>query len=111
MNLVLFGPPGAGKGTQAKILQEKPRSAAALDRRHAARARSRREPRLACSCKALMAKGELVPDEIVIGIIAERYRPARLRQRRGVRRFPRTIPQAEALDRMLASNAARRSTW
>jgi adenylate kinase len=57
---------------------------------------------LGLASKALMAKGELVPDETVIGIIAERYDQPDCRNGAVFDGFPRTIPQAEALDRMLA---------
>ena len=102
MNLVLFGPPGAGKGTQAKILQEKrglPQLStgdmlrAAIAGGHASLARNARRSWI---------KGDLVPDEIVIGIIAERYDQPDCAKGAVFDGFPRTIPQAEALDAMLA---------
>src|SRR6201995_385705 len=57
---------------------------------------------LGLACKALMARGELVPDETVIGIIAERYDQPDCRDGAVFDGFPRTVPQAEALDKMLA---------
>lgn len=100
MNLVLFGPPGAGKGTQARILQER-RGWPQLSTGDMLRAAADAGTELGRKTKALMDRGELVSDEIVIAIIAERFdRPDCAR---GVvfDGFPRTIPQAEALDRML----------
>ena len=66
---------------------------------------------LGLTAKALMAKGDLVPDEIVIGIIAERYDQPDCAKGAVFDGFPRTIPQAEALDTMLAERGPARSTW
>src|ERR1700759_1630006 len=57
---------------------------------------------LGLACKALMAKGELVPDETVVGIIAERYDQPDCKKGAVFDGFPRTVPQARALDEMLA---------
>ena len=102
MNLVLFGPPGAGKGTQAKILTET-RGLPQLSTGDMLRAAIAAGTPLGLSSKALMDKGELVPDETVIGIIAERYDQPDCAKGAVFDGFPRTIPQAEALDRMLAA--------
>ena len=101
MNLVLFGPPGAGKGTQAKLLTEK-RGLPQLSTGDMLRAAIEAGTPVGLACKALMAKGELVPDETVIQIIAERYDQPDCRGGAIFDGFPRTVPQAEALDRMLA---------
>ena len=101
MNLVLFGPPGAGKGTQAKILAEK-RGLPQLSTGEMLRAAIEAGTPLGLACKALMAKGELVSDETVIRIIAERYDRPDAANGAVFDGFPRTIPQAEALDTMLA---------
>ncbi|HEY8253862.1 MAG TPA: adenylate kinase [Rhizomicrobium sp.] len=101
MNLVLFGPPGAGKGTQSKILTEK-RGLPQLSTGDMLRAAIEAGTPLGLACKALMAKGELVPDETVVGIIAERYDQPDCAKGAVFDGFPRTIAQAEALDRMLA---------
>jgi adenylate kinase len=101
VNLVLFGPPGAGKGTQAKILTEK-RGLPQLSTGDMLRAAIAAGTPLGLACKALMDKGALVPDETVIGIIADRYDQPDCAQGAVFDGFPRTIPQAEALDRMLA---------
>jgi adenylate kinase len=101
VNLVLFGPPGAGKGTQAKILTEK-RGLPQLSTGDMLRAAIAAGTPLGLACKALMDKGALVPDETVIGIIAERYDQPDCARGAVFDGFPRTIPQAEALDRMLA---------
>jgi adenylate kinase len=101
VNLVLFGPPGAGKGTQSKILTEK-RGLPQLSTGDMLRAAIEAGTPLGLACKALMAKGELVPDETVIRIIGERYDQPDCKNGAVFDGFPRTIPQAQALDAMLA---------
>jgi len=101
VNLVLFGPPGAGKGTQAKILTEK-RGLPQLSTGDMLRAAITAGTPLGLACKALMDKGALVPDETVVGIIADRYDQPDCANGAVFDGFPRTIAQAEALDKMLA---------
>jgi adenylate kinase len=106
MNLILFGPPGAGKGTQAKILQQElglPQLSTGDMLRSAIAAGTG----LGKQCKAVMDRGDLVPDEIVVGIIAERLDQADCAKGAVFDGFPRTIAQAEALDRMLAGRGGR----
>lgn len=100
MNLVLFGPPGSGKGTQAKILQER-RGLPQLSTGDMLRAAITAGTDLGRKCKAIMDSGDLVPDEVVVGIIAERYDQPDCAKGAVFDGFPRTIPQAEALDAML----------
>jgi adenylate kinase len=101
VNLVLFGPPGAGKGTQSKLLTAQ-RGLPQLSTGDMLRAAIEAGTPLGLACKALMAKGELVPDETVIRIIGERYDQPDCKKGAVFDGFPRTIPQAEALDRMLS---------
>jgi adenylate kinase len=101
VNLVLFGPPGAGKGTQAKYLTQS-RGLPQLSTGDMLRAAIEAGTPLGLSCKALMARGELVPDETVIGIIAQRYDQPDCKNGAIFDGFPRTILQAQALDAMLA---------
>jgi adenylate kinase len=101
LNLVLFGPPGAGKGTQAKILTEM-RSLPQLSTGDMLRAAIAAGTPLGLRCKALIEKGELVPDDVVIDIIGQRYDQPDCAHGAVFDGFPRTIPQAEALDGMLA---------
>ena len=101
MNLVLFGPPGAGKGTQSKILTTE-RGLPQLSTGDMLRAAIAARTPLGLSSKALMDKGELVPDETVIGIIAERFDQPDCKNGAVFDGFPRTIPQAQALDKLLA---------
>jgi adenylate kinase len=96
VNLVLFGPPGAGKGTQAKLLTEK-RGLPQLSTGDMLRAAIAAGTPLGLASKALMDKGELVPDATVIGIIAERYDQPDCRNGAIFDGFPRTVAQAEAL--------------
>jgi adenylate kinase len=101
VNLVLFGPPGAGKGTQSKILTQT-RGLPQLSTGDMLRAAIAAGTPLGLASKALMDKGALVPDETVIGIIAQRYDQPDCAHGAVFDGFPRTIAQAEALDRMLA---------
>ncbi len=102
MNLVLFGPPGAGKGTQAKILQQT-RGLPQLSTGDMLRAAIAAKTELGLKVDAILAKGDLVSDDIVIGIIAERIDQPDAMKGAVFDGFPRTIPQAEALDDLLAS--------
>ena len=102
MNLVMFGPPGAGKGTQAKLLTQS-RGLPQLSTGDMLRAAIAEGSALGVRCKALLDKGELVPDEVVIGIIGQRYDQPDCAGGAVFDGFPRTIPQAEALDAMLAA--------
>ena len=100
MNLVLFGPPGAGKGTQAKVLVET-RGLPQLSTGDMLRAAVKAGSTLGKKVDALLTRGELVPDDTVIDIIAERYDQPDCAKGAVFDGFPRTIPQAEALDAML----------
>ena len=100
MNLVVFGPPGSGKGTQAKILQDK-RAWPQLSTGDMLRAAISAGTDLGKKCRSIMEKGELVPDDVVVGIIGERYDQPDCENGAIFDGFPRTIPQARALDSML----------
>jgi adenylate kinase len=101
VNLVIFGPPGAGKGTQAKVLVEQ-RGLPQLSTGDMLRAAIAAKTELGQKVEAILAKGDLVSDEIVIGIIGARYDQPDCAKGAVFDGFPRTIPQAEALDAMLA---------
>jgi len=102
VNLVLFGPPGAGKGTQAKILTET-RGLPQLSTGDMLRAAVAAGSPLGLRVKEVLAKGELVSDALVIDIIGQRYDQPDCAHGAVFDGFPRTIPQAEALDGMLAA--------
>ena len=101
MNIVLFGPPGAGKGTQARILTET-RGWPQLSTGDMLRAAVQAQTPLGKQVEAILTKGELVTDAIVIGIVAERIDQPDCQSGAVFDGFPRTIAQAEALDRMLS---------
>lgn len=100
MNLVLFGPPGAGKGTQAKVLQET-RGLPQLSTGDMLRAAIAAKTELGLKVEAILAKGDLVSDDVVIGIIDQRLNQPDAAKGAVFDGFPRTIPQAEALDKLL----------
>ncbi len=100
LNLVLLGPPGSGKGTQGERLQEDLRLPyyATGD---ILRAAVRDETELGRTAKGYMDSGDLVPDEVIVGVIAERIDSSEALDGFILDGFPRTIPQAEALDAKL----------
>ena len=100
MNLILFGPPGAGKGTQAKRLVEG-RRMVQLSTGDMLRAAIASGSELGQRVEGIMQRGDLVSDEIVIELIESRLPEAEAAGGAIFDGFPRTLPQAEALDKML----------
>jgi adenylate kinase len=101
MNLVLLGPPGAGKGTQANLL-ETSRSLVKLSTGDMLRAAVAAGTELGRKAGDIIERGQLVPDDLVIGLIAERIDAKTKGDGFILDGFPRTIAQAEALDRLFA---------
>ena len=100
MRLVLLGPPGAGKGTQAKLLEERlgvPQISTGDILRRVVQEGSA----LGRKAREYMDQGELVPDEVMIDIVEEQLKGARCRKGFLLDGFPRTVAQAEALEAML----------
>ena len=103
LNLILFGPPGAGKGTQAEFLIDK-FSLIHLSTGDLLRGEINEGTTLGKEAKAFMDKGELVPDEVVIGMIKSKLVANKNAEGFIFDGFPRTVDQAKALDDLLNEN-------
>ncbi|MGX1308258.1 adenylate kinase [Amorphus suaedae] len=100
MRLILLGPPGAGKGTQAQKLVER-HHIVQLSTGDMLRAAVKAETPIGLKAKDLMDRGELVPDDVVIQIVSERLDEPDCGNGFILDGFPRTVPQAEALEELL----------
>src|SRR5215470_7737906 len=100
MNLILLGAPGAGKGTQSKLLQEKLK-VPQISTGDMLRAARQAQTPLGLQAESFMNVGKLVPDEVVIGLIRERLSAPDCRDGFILDGFPRTVAQAEALKKLL----------
>ncbi|MCA1962142.1 MAG: adenylate kinase [Desulfomonile sp.] len=102
MRIVLLGGPGSGKGTQAKKLVDK-YGIPQISTGDIFRAALKEGTPMGLKAKTYMDKGELVPDDVVVGVVEERLKKPDLDKGFMLDGFPRTLPQAEALDRILGS--------
>lgn len=101
LNIILFGPPGSGKGTQAEKLV-KEYNLVHISTGDLFRAEMEAGTELGKQANAFMSRGELVPDEVTIGILQNKMKSHQEAEGFIFDGFPRTAPQAEALDQMLA---------
>ena len=99
MNLILLGAPGAGKGTQAAVISER-LNIPQISTGNIIREALRSGTEMGLKAKSFMDAGKLVPDDVVIGIIKDRLQADDCKNGFILDGFPRTIPQAEALDEM-----------
>jgi adenylate kinase len=106
MNVILLGAPGAGKGTQAKVLAAR-RGLVLLSTGDMLRSAVRAGTGIGKKAKAIMDRGDLVPDEVVVGIISERIDLPDCANGVILDGFPRTLEQASAFDRVLAEKKKR----
>lgn len=100
-NLIFMGPPGAGKGTQAKILCEE-KKIPQISTGDILRNAVKNQTEMGLKAKAFMDAGDLVPDEVVIGIIKDRLKESDCANGFLLDGFPRTVEQAEALEALLS---------
>lgn len=99
MNIILLGAPGAGKGTQAELICKK-LNIPTISTGNIIREALKSGTEMGLKAKSFMDAGQLVPDDVVIGIIKERLKKDDCKNGFILDGFPRTIPQAEALDKM-----------
>ncbi|MDR9419858.1 adenylate kinase [Gracilimonas sp.] len=103
MNIILFGPPGAGKGTQAKKLQDE-YNIPHLSTGDIFRAAIKNKTPLGVKVKSILDSGELVPDETVVDLVADELKKEKYKDGYILDGFPRTVVQAKAFDEFLNEN-------
>jgi len=100
MRIIIFGPPGAGKGTQAKLISEE-YDIPHLSTGEIFRTAIKNETPLGKEVKSILDAGDLVPDEKVVALVEEELKDAKYEDGYILDGFPRTVPQAEAFDDIL----------
>lgn len=100
MRIIIFGPPGAGKGTQASLIEEK-YDIPHLSTGEIFRSAIKNETELGKKVKSILDSGDLVPDETVVALVEEELEKEKYRSGYVLDGFPRTVPQARSFDRML----------
>lgn len=103
MRIIIFGPPGAGKGTQAKLISEE-YDIIHLSTGEIFRSAIKNETKLGKEVKTILDAGELVPDEKVVGLVEEELKDPKYNDGYILDGFPRTVTQAEAFDAILEKN-------
>lgn len=101
MRIIIFGPPGAGKGTQANLISEK-YNIPHLSTGEIFRSAIKNETPLGKEVKSILDSGDLVPDEKVVALVNEELKDSKYDGGYILDGFPRTVPQAEAFDKILA---------
>jgi len=104
MRVVLLGPPGVGKGTQGRRLASE-RGRALISTGDMLRDAVSRQTPLGIQAKQLIEQGQLVPDDVIVGMVRDRTLESDTREGFVLDGFPRTVPQADALDAMLAERS------
>ncbi|HKK45459.1 MAG TPA: adenylate kinase [Balneolaceae bacterium] len=100
MRIIIFGPPGAGKGTQAKLISEE-YDIPHLSTGEIFRSAIKNETKLGKEVKSILDSGNLVPDEKVVALVEEELKDSKYDDGYILDGFPRTVPQAEAFDEIL----------
>ncbi|MEX0845980.1 MAG: adenylate kinase [Balneolaceae bacterium] len=103
MNIILFGPPGAGKGTQAKLIQNE-FNIPHLSTGEIFRSAIKNKTPLGVEVKSILDRGELVPDKTVVDLVADELRKQKYQGGYILDGFPRTVAQAESFDALLEEN-------
>jgi adenylate kinase len=103
MNIILFGPPGAGKGTQAKLIQDE-FNIPHLSTGEIFRSAIKNKTPLGLKVKSIMDNGELVPDDTVVELVADELEKDKYQDGYILDGFPRTVVQAESFDQFLEQN-------